>query len=122
MARKLHSMQHQSHSASQWTGTANLSSYFACGCIVHLKLADKRRLSAWVTCCKQTPQSSASLSSSNYKLQETLQSGTLEKLSMVRNVIVHERSHEIVGMVISRLHAQDQSSTYSLARLLEVVR
>ena len=41
---------------------------------------------------------------------------------MVRNVIVHERSHEIVGMVISRLHAQDQSGTYSLARLLEVVR
>jgi len=41
---------------------------------------------------------------------------------MVRNVIVHERSDEIVGMVISRLHAQDQSSTYSLARLLEVVR
>jgi hypothetical protein len=51
-----------------------------------------------------------------------LQSGTLEKLSMVRNVIVHERSNEIVGMVISRLHAQDQRSPDSLARLLEVAR
>jgi hypothetical protein len=63
-----------------------------------------------------------SLSSSHYTYTGLLQSGALEKLSMVRNVIVHKRSDEIVGMVISRLHVQDQSSPYSLARLLEVVR
>jgi hypothetical protein len=40
-------------------------------------------------------------------LQVTGQSGALEKLSMVGDVIVDERCDEEEGMVVSWLHAED---------------
>ena len=55
-------------------------------------------------------------------LQETPRSGALQKLNMVRNVIIDKCSDEKVRMIVSRLHAQDQRNPLGLARLLEVAR